>query len=463
MTKARRVVVLVAVAIAGAWACADTTYVPRRVPSFDTRADRVVAAEDAAAPRPATVDLATALFEALYRSPSIAAAGEHVRQAASDVTTASLVPNPVLSLSTSLQPLPGKQFSPTRPGGPTQYDLLLQQQIDPLVFGKRSAATEAAKRGVDVARADYAEARRARAVRTADAFYDVLVAKEQVIVTADAVDQLERVEKLIAGRVSSGDTAIIDLDRARLNTRVARRESREALVALAQARAELQAMMGRGFDDPAFDVSGELETADLPSLPTREAALASAGERRPDIESARREVERAEAALTSARREGLPTLALQLGATYQYQHPLGQTDAKSFGGGLAVSLPTFDRNQGAIAGAESKLREARFSLDALMVATQAELDQILAEYAQAGNSLNIDSRESVEAARDVRDRIQASYREGGSTLLELLDAQRSYQDAIHGRLAILSRYWHARVALDAAMGRDIAAEMTQAR
>ncbi len=447
-----------ALLVVGCLACAESEYVARPVASFDDQpANRTVSTEA----RPSVVDLATALHEALDLSPAIAAASERVQQASSDVTTASLIPNPVLSLSTSLQPLPGQRFAPARPGGPTQYDALLQQQVDPLVFGKRSAATDAAKRGVDVARADYAEARRNRAAQTANAFYDLLVAKEQVKVTSEAVEQLERVEHLIAGRVSSGDTAIIDLDRARLNTRVARRETREAFVALAQARAELQAMMGRTQQDPAFDVRGDLETADqLASLPTRADAMASAAARRPDLEAARREVERAEASLVAARRQGLPTLAVQLGATYQYQHPLGQTDAKSFGGGLAVSLPTFDRNQGAIASAESKLREARHSLDALLVAAEAELEQILVEYAQAGDSLHIDSRESVDTARDVRDRIQRSYREGGSTLLELLDAQRAYQDAIRGRLAILSRYWHARVAFDAAMGDDSLAKAT---
>ena len=390
-------------------------------------------------------------------SPAVAAAAETVRQASAGVTTASVIPNPTLSLTTSLQPLPGSEFSPRRPGGPSQYDALLSQEIDPMVFGKRSAAVEAAKRQVDVARAELAEWRRLRAITAANAFYDLLVAKDLARVTAEGVEQLEQVENLIAGRVSSGDTPIIDLDRARLNTRIARREARQAVVELAQARAALQVLMGREGDNPNFDVTGLLETTDAPSMPTAEGAFAIADANRPDIAAARREVERAEAELLTAQRQALPTLSLSLGATYQYQHPLAQTDARSFGGGLAVSLPTFDRNQGAIALAESKVREGRANLAALRVAVRAELEALLAEYAQASASLHIDSRESVDAARDVRDRIQRSYREGGSTLLELLDAQRAYQDALRARLAILASYWHVHIAVDAAMGDEITA------
>jgi cobalt-zinc-cadmium efflux system outer membrane protein len=448
--------------------CAVTDYEPAPLASYDSprgidhkrNADEVAEINDDGTskhrepPKPAVVDLNQAINEALGTSPAIAALSERVDQAQGDLISASLIPNPIFYMTTSLQPFPGHGFTVKEQGGPTQYDILLQQQLDPLLFGKRSAAVEASKRGVDVARADYADARRQRALATADTFYDVLVAKELVRLTNDAVDQLERTEKLIAGRVASGDTAIIDLDRARLNTRVTRRESREAFVNLAQARTQLQSLMGRRTEDPAFDIRGELETADTPEVPSIEVAMAHADELRPDIESARRAVKEAEAGLTAAKREALPIFTVQVGGTYQFQHPIGFNDARTFGGGFSMSLPTFDRNQGNIAVAESRLRQAKLELDALMVQTRAEIDRVISEYGQQRDSMRIDSAESIAAARDVRDRIEKSYREGGSTLLELLDATRAYQEAIRGRMAILAGFWHARVALDAATGND---------
>ena len=398
--------------------CAVTDYEPAPLAAFDTprridhqreereELDEDETAEAEEAPKPAVVDLNEAIAEALGSSSAIAALSEKVEQTRGELITASLIPNPIFYMSTSLQPFPGLHITPLKQAGPPQYDILLQQQIDPLLFGKRSAATEAAKRGVDVARADYADARRQRALATAAAFYDVLVAKELVRLTNEAVDQLERVEKLIGGRVASGDTAIIDLDRARLNTRVTRRESRQAFVGLAQARAQLQSLMGRRHEDPAFDIRGELETSDSPEVPSVEDAMARAETLRPDIESARREVQRAEAALKSAKREALPEISVTGGMTYQHQHPIGYNDAHLFGGGFTVSLPTFDRNQGNIAIAESKLRQARLLLDALLVSTRAEVDRIISEYGQERDSMRIDSAETVEAARDVRNRIR---------------------------------------------------------
>lgn len=410
--------------------------------------------------RPTTVDLRTALEESLAAPAVTAATVEQLRQMRGELVTASLVPNPTLALSTSLQPWPGQNWSPSRQGGPPQYDALLSQPIDAILFGKRAAAQTAAEKALDVAQANAADFRRQRAAVTADAFYGLLVAKEEVRLTAETVDQLERVERLIEGRVTSGDTPIIDLDRARLNTRIARRQAREAAVNVAQARAILQALMGRFGSDPAFDVVGALDVTETPEAPTLEGAAQRASELRPDLEAARREVERAEAQLVAARRNGRPALALQVGATHQAQHDIGYRDANSMGGGLAMSLPTFDRNQGNIEIAESKLRAARLDLDARTVAVHSELHQAVAAYTQARQSVLIDSQESVHAAQDVRDRVEKSYKEGGSTLLELLDAQRAYQEALFARVEILQSFWHTRFALDSAMGVDFTRDGT---
>ena len=420
-------------------------YRPKPVPTY----------QETAAPstgRPQLVDLQTALRESLQAPAVTSATTERIAQVRGDLVTASLAPNPTIALTTSLQAWPGQNWSPTRQGGPPQYDALLSQPIDAFIFGKRAAAQETARRALDVAAADAADYRRQRAAVTADAFYGLLVAKEEAKLTAETVSQLERVEKLIEGRVTSGDTPIIDLDRARLNTRIARRQAREAEVNVAQARAILQALMGR--TDGQFDLSGTLETNETPEPPTVEAALDRAVQQRPDLEAARREVQHAEADLVAQHRNGLPTLALQIGATHQSQHVIGQRDANSMGGGIVVSLPTFDRNQGNVEVAESKVRSAQLTLDATLTSVRSELQQSVAAYTQARQSVLIDSQESVTAALDVRDRVEKSYKEGGSSLLQLLDAQRAYQEALFARIEILESFWHTRFALESAMGTD---------
>ena len=224
---------------------------------------------------------------------------------------------------------------------------------------------------------------------------------------------------------------------------------------LRRARAILQALMGRSMDEPTFDVEGALDVTDTPEPPPIDTAVDNARKLRPDLEAARREVDHAEAELLAQQRNAYPTLAVQIGATRQIQqNTIGFPDATSMGGGVVVSLPTFNRNQGEIEIAESKLRAARLDLEAQMVTVRSELAQSMAAYTQARQSVLIDSQESVRAALDVRERVEKSYKEGGSTLLELLDAQRAYQDALFARVEILQNYWHTRFALDSAMGVD---------
>jgi len=109
------------------------------------------------------VTLPDAIDEALSKAPDVLAANEGLSQARADLRTASLFPNPNLSAGTTLQHLPGGQFSPSNPGGPPQYNVDLAQQVDTLLFGKRTAAIESAKRAVDVAEADFADQKRRRA------------------------------------------------------------------------------------------------------------------------------------------------------------------------------------------------------------------------------------------------------------------------------------------------------------
>src|SRR5262249_6438160 len=83
------------------------------------------------------ITLPEAIDEALSRAPDLLAAGESVAQARADLRTASLLPNPQLITGTTLQHLPGGQFTAQNPGGPPQYNVDVNEQVDGFLFGKR--------------------------------------------------------------------------------------------------------------------------------------------------------------------------------------------------------------------------------------------------------------------------------------------------------------------------------------
>ena len=402
------------------------------------------------------ITLADAIDEAIAKSPDILAARETISQARADLRTASLFPNPELIAGTTLQHLPGGHFSQNNPGGPPQYNFDLGQQIDGLLFGKRSAAIESARRSVDVAEADFADQKRRRAGEVAASFFDVLEARALLDLARQDRDNLRRVEALTQSRVNLGASATIDLDRARLAVATSQQDLRTAETTLTTALASLRSLLGRRFAEPSFDAAGALDVPAPRTPPELESVLSQAEEARVDLLSLRRQVEHWEAEIKSQSRQAFPNVSIQLGYIYQRQEPIGQKDLSEWEGSVTTSLPVFDRNQGNIAKAESQVRQARHQFESARASLRSDLTAALAAFRAAHASVLADDPAQLEAARSVRDRMEAAYKAGGRTILELLDAERAYRDAVRLHVHAQSAYWHAFYQLDTAAGVPIA-------
>lgn len=402
--------------------------------------------------RPITLE--EALEEALTKAPAVHAAAEAVVQARAELKTASLFPNPQLIGGSTLQPL-GARLTPENPGGPPQYNIDLAAPLDPILFGKRAAAVESARRAVDVAGADLADFSRLRRAEVAAAFFDVLVARALVVLAREDLQGLRNVEALTRRRAELGGTPPIDVDRARLAAVIAGQDLRTAETTHLGAIAQLRSLLGRSAAEPGFDVAGSLEVATPSEPPDLEAALAVAADARPDLVSLRRQVQRWEAEARFQKRLGLPTLAAQLGYIYQRQQPVGAPNQNLWEASVSMSVPVFDRNQGNVAKAESQARQARQTLEAGRANLRGELAQAWAAFRAAHDAVVADDPDQLGAAQSVRERMESAYKAGGRTIFEVLDAERAYRDARRLHVHIQSAYWHALHAFNAAVGASI--------
>jgi cobalt-zinc-cadmium efflux system outer membrane protein len=425
----------------------------RQGPSEELPAPPPGAPAPKAVPRKPSLTLDEAIEEALSQAPDVLAGLETVIQSRADLRTAGQYPNPGLSAGTTLQPL-GTTYSSTNPGGPPQYNVDLTIPLDPLVFGKMSAAKESARRAVDVAGADLADLKRSRAGDVASAFFDVLQAKALLALVREDLENLKRVETLTRRRVDLGGAPALDLDRARLAVATSQQDVRTAETVELSARAILRSLLGRTAAEPDFDVIGSLDITTPSAPPELESLVDAADKHRPDIISLRRQVERWLAEAKSQSRQGLPQLSIMGGYIYQVQDSLGFKNLNEWEASVGISLPLFDRNQGNIAKAESQARQAAFTLDARRAAVRAELAQNLSAFGAARSAVVVDDRTQLEAAKSVRDRMEAAYQAGGRTVLELLDAERAYRDAQRLHVGVQSVYWHALYRINTAAGRN---------
>ena len=165
-------------------------------------------------PAPAlTLDQAINLC--LTNDPKIRVGLEAINQAHADALTASLRPNPEMSVGGTLLPL-SRPITPQQPGGPSEFDLEMGYPIDWFLFGKRAAAMASASMGVRVSQADYADLIRQRVTEAALAFYDVLEAQALLDVARQDVENLERVEAVTRKAVENGGRPQVELNRIRL-------------------------------------------------------------------------------------------------------------------------------------------------------------------------------------------------------------------------------------------------------
>jgi cobalt-zinc-cadmium efflux system outer membrane protein len=409
----------------------------------------------AAVPRKPALTLEEAVTEALAQAPDLLAGSEAVIQARADLKTASLYPNPTLAVGTTLQAGPGTTYSAANPGGPPQYTVDLGVQLDPLLFGKFGAAKESARRAVDVAGADFADLKRQRSGDVASGFFDVLAAKSLLALVRVDLEDLKRVEGLTRKRVDLGGAPAVDFDRARLAVALGTQDVRTAETLDLAARAALRSLLGRVGAEPAFDVVGSLEIPSPQEPPNLEVVLGTAEQVRPDVVSLRRQVERWLAEGRSQSLQGLPQLSVTGGYLYQYQTPVGLKNLNEWEASLGVTIPLFDRNQGNIAKAESQARQASLSLDAKRAAVRAELAQDIDGFRAAYAAVIAEDKTQLDLARTVRDRMEAAYQAGGRTVLEVLDAERSYRDAQRLHIAVQSAYWHALHQINTAAGKVV--------
>lgn len=403
--------------------------------------------------RQAAITLQDAIAETLS-SPAILAAAENVTQASAVLWTVSTPPNPTLNVSQTLNPLT-RSFTPTRQGGPPQFDAGISFPIDWLVFGKREAAMDSARLNTDVAGADFADMIRLRLAATIAVFYDALEAKQLLALAQQDAEHFRRIAALTEQQVRLGGAASIEADRIRLALLDSEREAQRRSAAVQIAMAALKAALGRGNDTAALDVQGQLDVAQVQEPLNADAAFQLAEQYRPDIVATQLKIAKAEADVRFEERKALPHITPSAGYTRQFQEKaIGYPDANSWGVGLAVSVPIFDRNHGGIGKANSLLVQSRHNFQDQLAQLRGEIAQAAENFKLAQTFVKSDTTARIAAAKSVRDRIETAYKEGGRSVLEMLDAQRTYRDFARSATIDQAAYWKALHRLNAAIGKQ---------
>jgi cobalt-zinc-cadmium efflux system outer membrane protein len=416
---------------------------------------RASTAADASSPDTWSIGLPQLIEATVLNDPRIRAAFADVLRARAERLGAQVFDNPNLTFSQTLNPFANHAFTPTRQGGPPQLDIGINYSLERLLFGQRGAAIEAADRRSEAELAAYTDVARERVFSAITAYVDVLEAKDLARLARQEVEQLERLESITARRVALGSVGQVELSRVHIAVIGGRRRELTSRVEQDNTLTRLRARLGARFLRAQVDVVDQLDVTPR-TPPAFDALLQRALAARPDLREQELRVVAARASEERERRKGMPKVNVGVGYTRQFQdRTLDFPDARSWGASLGTSLPVSDRNQGGVATARAELFQAQAQVEALKLELHAELEQALRQLNAAEQILASYDPEAMQAAEKARDTIEEAYGLGGRTLLELLDAQRTYRDVYRDHVTARADYLRALHRLNAIVGEEV--------
>jgi cobalt-zinc-cadmium efflux system outer membrane protein len=404
-----------------------------------------------ALPQILTMDEALRIFR--ERGFDLLLAGAQVAAATADERAAHSVANPQLGVSA------GKSFDYDPAACPgcsaTAFSVGLTDPnaLSDLFTGKRSLRIDIARAALSAAQRSREDALRTLSLQLRQALLDAALQGAQRDFARELADSSEHTRALMQKRLEAG--AISEAELARIE--VAALEAQQAVELAEQAaraaRLQIAYLIGVREILPDFEIDPLVLERPLPgALPALEALSEEALAQRPDLLAARQTAERAQAALTLAQRQRIPDVAVSA----QYAQEGSGNNAlqpPTVTLGLQLGLPVFYRQQGEIAHAEADVRTQQITFE--KARAQALLEVQSARAAAAANRKLVDRMQSrlLDRARRARDLVQVQYEKGAASLLDLLDAQRTWAQIHAEYLKDLHDFWLATFQLDAAAGR----------
>ena len=340
-----------------------------------------------------------------------------ISQSKANEITAGLRPNPVFGTDALFIPFfsPSKLTSDTL-NNTSEFDAGVSYDFE--LWGKRKARIRAARAATALTSSLVSNDERMLRYDVAAQFINVLYAEskldfaKQDLATFDKSLGISK-RQYQAGSISHGNLLKLQLQRLLFQTDVTSAE-----VAVIQAKDNLRQLVGFEALPEDYDVIGQLE-ANTPkgSLMDLEA---EALRNRPDLHASQQGVTEAQSQLHLAKAYARP----DLGTTVDYTRLAAMNDLSTY---ATIGIPLFNRNQGNIARASAQITQAN---DQEHAAEQLVLTQVRSAYAEQQSALRVVGLYRSGYLKEANQSLSISryaYLRGDTSLLNFLDAERSYR------------------------------------
>ena len=388
------------------------------------------------------ISLDEAIRRALEHNHGLLAARTTIQQSLAEETTANLRPNPVLLADSQFLPIfQPSQFSSDYIDNTAQFDVGVSYLFER--GKKRQHRLQVAKDQTAVTRSQVDDNERSLTFSVATQYINVELAESTLELAAQDLKSFQNTVDIGEVRYKDGDIGEDDLLKIKLQMLQFQSDVSQAKLARVQGLSDLRQLLGYESIPADYDVAGAFDYQ--PVKGNVEDFESKALQTRPDLRAAQFGVTAANGQYQLQRAIGKRDVTGQA----SYTHLGYINDISLFG---QIQMPIFDRNQGEIA-------RAGFAVTQAQEQEKLSNGQVLTDVEDAFESLRTNDQivglyrsGYLDQAQQSRDISEYAYRHGAASLLDFLDAERSYRTVQLGYRQALASYLLAVEQLREAVG-----------
>jgi cobalt-zinc-cadmium efflux system outer membrane protein len=332
-----------------------------------------------------------------------------------------------------------------------------QSALADMVSGKRGLRSRTADLAVAVVRQNRADAQRTLEAAVRQQYLEAVYARDALDLARESQVRLGHVLELNQARFDRGAISQVDVLKVETEKLNADQDVERAQFELSAAKYSLAFLVGVRGQVPDFEVDSDLPRYRVPEdlvHASVDGLLDRARKQRPDLAAAHLQHERASSAVQSAKRLRVPDLSFSLDMSGQGGGSEVSSPPTVFFG-LTVTPPLLYHFQGEIQKAQADQRVQ----DTLLAKTEAQIvndvSTALAQFQSTRRRVERAEHALLDRAQRTRDLVQIQYEKGAASLLEYLDAQRTFIDTQRGYLRDLADYWLAVTLIGQAVGLEL--------
>ena len=365
---------------------------------------------------PVRITLDEAIDLAIAHNHALKATETQIPQSQAQEITAALRPNPTLTADALFIPIEPQNFNSNNLANVTEFDASFSYLFER--GGKRHRRIEAARDATAQTRYQVSDAERTLIFNTAQQFITAQLAESNLDLANQDLASFQQTVDIAqaqykAGAISEGDLLKITVQLLQFQTDVS-----AAKVAKVQALVNLREFLGYDAVSANYDVEGDLTYQTLRL--NRDDLLLKALKNRPDLLASRQGVSAAQSQYALAKANG----KVDVTGALTYTH---MADQNSMGVTVSLPLPIFDRNQGEIARTQYARTAAQESASAASDTVLTDVNNAYEAFTGNQEVVNLYAGGYLKQAKDSRDISEYAYHRGAASLLDFLDAERSYR------------------------------------